>query len=49
MMKIIQNKKSCDSCGKPFKGISFPIINENFIVQKGLIQCEKCYKNQIEK
>ncbi len=47
-MKNTKSKKPCDSCGKPFKGISFPIINENFVVQKGLQQCEKCYKIQIK-
>jgi len=40
-------KTNCDMCGKPIKGKKFQIVDENFNIQKGLIQCEKCYKNGV--
>jgi len=45
MKKII--KKLCDSCGLNFIGKSYPIHDENHNKQKGLIQCEECFKKQI--
>lgn len=35
--------KLCDMCGEPFTGVSHPVVDENFNVQKGLIQCGKCF------
>lgn len=37
--------KKCDSCGYEFTGKSYPIIDENFNKQRGLIQCESCFAN----
>lgn len=33
----------CDICGKEIQGKSYPVYNENFKIEKGLKQCEKCY------
>lgn len=35
----------CDMCGEPFKGPSFPVVDENYKVQKGIIQCVDCSNN----
>lgn len=47
MEKETKEKTKCDSCGKPFIEIGFPVTNENFIVQKGLQQCRKCYEMEL--
>lgn len=40
--------KKCDSCGKEFTGQSFPVKNPyTFEVEEGLIQCEKCYQEEL--
>lgn len=35
--------RKCDMCGKKLRTQSFPVVNENFVVQKGLAQCKSCY------
>lgn len=40
--KIKNNTKKCDICGQFFSGKSFPVYDENYNKQQGLIQCEKC-------
>ena len=47
--KFMKDNKSfkCDICGKEKISKKFPVIDENFKKQKGLNQCEKCYKNKI--
>lgn len=42
ILKMITKK--CDGCGKEFTGKHYSIANENFVVQKGLIQCGECMK-----
>jgi hypothetical protein len=42
-----KEKINCDSCGKPFIGEYFPMVNENFVVQKGLKQCTECYERHL--
>lgn len=37
----------CDMCNNKIIGKYFPVTNENFIVQKGLKQCESCYADNI--
>lgn len=47
--KTITDKvKLCDMCGKPFTGLSFPIVNENYVVQEGLIQCGQCFTGNVK-
>ncbi len=38
----------CDSCGDPFTGERFPMVDENFNDKEGMIQCRKCYLIQYE-
>jgi hypothetical protein len=39
-LKIISK---CDLCGCEIKnGIYYPVYNENYVQQKGLISCGKC-------
>jgi ribosome-binding protein aMBF1 (putative translation factor) len=45
-MKKIQHK--CDFCSKPIKGNHYPVYDENYNIQKGIKQCEKCYKLSIK-
>jgi len=45
MKKLVM--KLCDSCGMKFSGKSFPMHDENHNKQKGLIQCEECFKKQV--
>ncbi len=40
--------KLCDGCGKKFVGKEFPIVDENFNIQRGLKQCEECYASSIK-
>lgn len=40
--------KLCDICGESFKGFSYHVIDENYNVQKGLIQCGKCLSGNLE-
>lgn len=40
-LKIIPK---CDLCGCDIKnGNKYPVYNENYVRQKGLIQCGKCF------
>ena len=34
--------KICDICGEDFSGFSYNVVDENYNVQQGLIQCERC-------
>lgn len=36
----------CDLCGKEIKGMSYEVYDENFNLQKGLIQCGECLINR---
>lgn len=40
--QIIKDIKMCDMCGNSFLGESFKVVDENFNLQRGLIQCGKC-------
>ena len=39
--------KTCDFCGKEFSGESYPVYDENFILQEGVEQCEECYAESL--
>ena len=44
----LSNKKmkkyiKCDYCGCNITDKTFPIVDENYNQQKGLVQCEKCF------
>jgi hypothetical protein len=39
--------KTCDSCGKPFKGKPYPMVDEQHQTIRGLVQCEKCYSQEL--
>jgi hypothetical protein len=39
--------KKCDICANSFSGPSYSVYDENFVIQEGLKQCEKCYSNNI--
>lgn len=39
-------KKICDMCGEPFTGKGWPVFNENYRLQEGLIQCEHCHNTK---
>jgi hypothetical protein len=40
-------KKLCDCCGKSFNGKSYPMVDEDYQPIHGLIQCEKCYEQEL--
>ena len=42
LCQIIKDIKMCDMCGNSFLGESFKVVDENFNLQRGLIQCGKC-------
>lgn len=42
----MENNKKCDICGEPITEKSFPVTDENFNIQKGVLQCEKCFSEQ---
>lgn len=47
MKKYPKKTKNCDSCGKPYTGKSYPIVDEDYQPVEGLKQCEKCYEMDI--
>jgi hypothetical protein len=46
-LKKKKENVKCDMCGQEIKGKSYPVTDENHTVQKGVEQCEKCYKMQV--
>ncbi len=38
-----EKQKRCDMCGNFFTGLSHNVVDENFNIQKGLIQCGDCF------
>jgi hypothetical protein len=40
--------KLCDMCGEWFSGFSYHVVDENYNVQPGLIQCNKCLGENLE-
>ena len=48
MQKSLNHIKRCDVCGEIIEGKSYKVINENYITQKGLEQCELCYGIKIK-
>ena len=47
-MVSAKNKKiKCDSCGKPFKGKLYPMVDEQHRTIRGLHQCEECYAREL--
>ena len=47
MREMQKEKKVCDLCGKIYTGKSYPVYDENYNKQHGLIQCGKCLANKI--
>lgn len=47
MNKIENIDKSflCDICGQEKTGKKLPVLDENYNKQRGLNQCEDCYKD----
>jgi len=45
---VLGEVKLCDMCGEPFTGFSYHVVDENYNVQKGLIQCGKCLAGNLE-
>lgn len=43
-----QDKKLCDMCGEWFVGFPYHVVDENYNVQPGLIQCNKCLGGNLE-
>lgn len=39
--------KKCDFCGKEFTGASYPVYDENWNKQKGIIQCPDCFGGRL--
>ena len=39
--------RKCDGCGEPLTKKSYPMYDENFKLQRGLLQCEKCYASSL--
>ncbi len=39
----------CDNCGKEIKGKKYEIVNENYVVQKGLYHCGCVFKTTLLK
>ncbi len=46
MKMKMENNKKCDICGETITGKTFPVTDENFNTQKGVLQCEKCFSEQ---
>ena len=40
--------KKCDTCGKDFESNSYPVYDENYNLQEGLIQCKECFSPEVE-
>lgn len=52
IIKKVKSNKSirkhlflCDICGKEKVGKKFPIFDENYNKQQGLVQCLDCFKD----
>jgi tRNA 2-selenouridine synthase SelU len=40
--------KKCDCCGKNFTGKVHPVYDENYVKQRGIIQCDECYASDLQ-
>lgn len=53
----MDEKIKCDICSKPFLTLvkvnefdavlTFPVVDENYNTQKGLVQCEDCFRETL--
>jgi hypothetical protein len=44
MTRVEDKTKKCDSCGQSFTGDHYPMVDENYKLQKGLMQCRECFE-----
>lgn len=42
------NKFNCDSCGCETDGEKYPVYDENYNKQHGVVECEKCFKSKVD-
>lgn len=40
------DKRKCDLCGNDINGESFPVVDEQFLPQEGLVQCVTCFTGE---
>lgn len=46
--KLVKSENKCDICGEVFAGLAYKVINTNFEIQRGLIQCTNCFEKELK-